>query len=363
MKAKKTRLMIVILALFCLLASILYLLNKGDFDLQALQGEQKYQITYTDAFDTVTTLVAYEDSQEGFDENVRLLHEKLVEYHQLFDIYHNYEGVNNVKTINDEAGKEPVKVQEPIMELLILAKEMYDETDGATNVAFGSVLSLWHEAREEGMSHPESAFLPEKVLLEDAADYIDFSHVILDKKEMTVYLDDKNVSLDVGSIAKGYAAQKIADYAKEELGMTKALINLGGNVVSIGEKATEEPWAVGIIDPDNTEEYIASVEVKNGECVVTSGDYQRYYEVDGKRYCHIIDPTTLYPSTKYRSVTIITTDSGIADALSTGLFVMDLEKGKALIQSLDGVEAMWILPDGTIEYSEGFQHYLGKPIG
>ena len=166
------------------------------------------------------------------------------------------------------------------------------------------------------------------------------------------------MSLDVGSIGKGFAVQKVAEFAKE-LGYNNMVINCGGNAISIGPKPDENNWVFGIQNPDLTakNDVLKRVSITD-KCLVTSGDYQRYYEVNGVKYCHIIDPDTLMPPTYFHAVSIICDHSGLADALSTALFNMPYEEGLALIHSIDNAEAIWVLKDGTIKYSENFQEYI-----
>ena len=201
--------------------------------------------------------------------------------------------------------------------------------------------------------------LPEMEELQAAAEHTDIHGIVIDEQASTVYLKDPKMSLDVGSIGKGYAVQKVAEYAKEELGVTSMLFSVGGNVCAIGGHPDGTPWRIGIQNPDvdSDQAYLQKVSVQDVS-VVTSGNYQRYYEVDGKRYCHIINPQTLLPADTFSSVTVITPDSGIADALSTTLFNMSLEEGMQFVKEQDQVEAMWVSEDGTIAYSDGFEAYL-----
>ena len=267
--------------------------------------------------------------------------------------------MNNIKTINDNAGKEPVEVDPEIIALLKLGIEMEEQTDGNVNIAMGSVLSIWHDYREAGMNDPKQAKLPEMEELQAAAEHTDIHGIVIDEQASTVYLKDPEMSLDVGSIGKGYAVQKVAEYAKEELGVTSMLFSVGGNVCAIGGHPDGTPWRIGIQNPDvdSDQAYLQKVSVQDVS-VVTSGNYQRYYEVDGKRYCHIINPQTLLPADTFSSVTVITPDSGIADALSTTLFNMSLEEGMQFVKEQDQVEAMWVSEDGKIAYSDGFEAYL-----
>lgn len=316
---------------------------------------ERYEGQFYDCFDTVTVITGYAQSQEDFSEKMGLLQEKLTYYHQLYDIYHTYDGRNNIKTINDAAGADAVEVDGEILDLLKMGKEMYDKTGGKLNIAYGSVLSLWHEYREEGIREPEQAKLPPEDELARRAVHTDIEDVILDEESSTVRLADAEMSLDVGSIGKGYAVQKLAGYARE-IGMEHVLISVGGNVCAVGGKADGSPWIIGVENPnpDSGEPYAATVELMDG-CLVTSGDYQRYYEVGNVRYCHIIDPDSNMPPEYFSSVSVQMADSGIADALSTSLFNMDYETGLSLVEGMEDVEAMWIGKDGNISYSSGFK--------
>ena len=320
---------------------------------------EQYEASFFDVFDTQTQIIGYASSKETFSDEIALIKEKLEYYNELYDIYHEYDGMNNLKTINDNAGIAPVVVDKEIIDLLKLAISMDEKTNGKMNVAMGSVLSIWHDYREAGTQNPDEAALPEMTVLEAASEHTDITGIVIDEEASTVYLTDADMSLDVGSIGKGYAVQRVAEYAKNELGVQYMLFSVGGNICAIGGHPDGTPWKVGIQNPDTEAEqaYIQKVQAKNLS-VVTSGNYQRYYVVDGKRYCHIIDPDTLMPADNFSSVTIVTAYSGVADAYSTAVFNMTLEDGIDFVNHLDGVEAMWILADGSIQYSDGFDQYI-----
>ena len=311
---------------------------------------QRYTATFLDVFDTVTTIVGFAESEEAFTQSTQQIHDELLRYHQLFDIYHTYEGVVNLKSINDAAGGEALQVDPAIIQLLKSCKEYYTLTGGAVNAAMGSVLKLWHDAREDAYDDPLNAYLPDHAKLEEAAKHTNFDDVILDEANCTVRIADPALRLDVGAIAKGWATQKVAQRVPSGF-----LISVGGNVCATGPKPANTPWVVGIENPDGGD-YLHTVYLEKG-CVVTSGDYQRTFPVDGKFYHHIIDPSTLYPSESFRSVTIICDDSGLADALSTALFVLPLEEGLALAEKC-GAEAMWLHSDGTRSYTPGFEKLI-----
>lgn len=310
--------------------------------------QSRYQATFLELFDTVTTIVGYAPSEEAFRETSEAIHHALASYHQLFDIYNTYPGVVNLKTLNESAGIAPVEVDGKIMELLKFCREVYDATSGKVNIAMGSVLQLWHEARESGIADPANAKLPEEAALEEAAKHTDLSQLILDEEAGTVFYADPEMRLDVGAIAKGYALEQVCKTAPEGL-----LISVGGNVRATGPKPDGGSWVVGIQNPTGEDGYLHTVEVQDIS-VVTSGDYQRYYTVDGVSYHHIIDPETLYPGRLWRAVTVLCPDSGLADGLSTALFLLPQAEGQALLDKF-GCEALWVDSENHLHYSPGFR--------
>lgn len=315
-------------------------------------GLNRYEATFLTLFDTVTTIVGYAETEEAFTDTAQVFHDELLEYHQLYDIYNEYEGINNIKTINDHGWEHPIKVDQRIIDLLLFSKELYTQTEGRVNIAMGSVLRLWHDARETGIADPSRAALPDQASLEQAAAHTDIDSIQIDVEESTVFLSDPEVKLDVGAIAKGYAVEQVCRNTPSGL-----LISVGGNVCPTGPKPESgQPWVVGIQDPEDPEQYLHTIYVEDVS-VVTSGDYQRYFTVDGVPYHHIIDPDTNYPAGYWRSVTILCRDSGVADALSTALFTLPQEEGQALLDAFQA-EAMWVRQDGTILYSPGFQAYI-----
>lgn len=336
-----------------LLAAIsLLLVLSGCVQPAGQTGQKQYNATFLTLFDTVTTITGLAESEEAFQAKANEIRDELEVYHQLFDIYNEYEGISNLKTVNDQAGIAPVKVDERIIRLLLDCREYYELTGGKVNVAMGSVLRLWHDARNDGINDPVNARLPDQSELEEAKKHTSFDTVIIDEDAMTVFISDPEQRLDVGAVAKGWAAQRVAENAPEGL-----LISVGGNICPTGPKTPEgNPWVVGVQSPEDTNVYLHTLYLTE-DALVTSGDYQRYYVVDGKPYHHIIDPDTLYPAAYWRSVTIVCEDSGLADALSTALFLLSREDGQELLDQC-GAMAMWVDAQGDIFYSPGFEELI-----
>ena len=310
-----------------------------------------------DYFDTVITITGYETSKEKFDRITNDIFAQFGEYHRLFSIYHRFDGLENLRTVNETSGgaHRMVEVDRKIIDLLEFSKEMYTATDGVMNVAMGSVLSLWHDYRTIGKDNPESASLPPMQSLIDASKHTDIEDLVIDGQNCTVTLKDPAMTLDVGAVAKGYATERVAEYL-EQKGITGYVLNAGGNVRAIGSKPDGEKWTVGIENPNRDGDYLAYLQL-DGMSLVTSGSYQRFYYVDGKPYHHIIHPQTLMPADDYLSVSVVCKDSGVADALSTALFCLEYDKGLSLIESIDGAEAMWVRKNGEKSYSAGFRKY------
>lgn len=317
--------------------------------------DAKYQYAFFDVFDTVTELTIYAENEAAAADAARAAHERLIYLNRLYDIYNEYDGAVSLMEVNRRAAAAPVEVSAETMALLKFAKEAYTLTGGRVNAAMGSVLSIWHDYREAGLADEANAKLPPMELLEQAAEHTDINSIVLDEAKGTVSFTDDMVRLDVGAIAKGFAGQIVTDElnARIEAGeISAALISLGGNVCAAGTKPNGEAWQIAVQNPrggDNA----ATVSIASGY-VVTSGDYQRYYTVNGVRYNHIIDPDTLMSADKHASVTVISFDGALADALSTALFIMDTDEGRALIDSIDNAEALWIAKDGGITRTDGF---------
>ena len=323
---------------------------------------EKYSSHSFAYFDTVTTVTGYASSKAEFDGVCADIFAMLEEYHRLYNIYEQYDGMENLCTVNalENGAHRTVQVDRRIIDLLLYAKEAYEKTNGAVNIAMGSVLSIWHEYREAGISDPKNASLPPMEALENAALHTDIAKIRIDEENDTVTLEDPAMLLDVGAVAKGYAVETVAREL-ESRGISGYVLNVGGNVRTVGAKADGSKWLVGIESPtENADDPYAATVSLAGESVVTSGSYQRYYVVNGKRYHHIIDPETLLPAGYYLSVSVICRDSAEGDALSTALFCMPFEDGLALVEKLDGAEAMWILPGGEKRYSDGFASYRSQ---
>lgn len=314
---------------------------------------------YFSYFDTVSYIYSYaNDTEAEFEKNAADVSALLSDYHKLFDIYHEYADVNNLCTINMNAGEAPIKVDSRLIDFLEYAKEMYDATDYEMNIMLGSVLNIWHNYRTIALDDSSKAEVPTQAELQEAAKHTSFDSLVIDKENSTVYIKDSSASIDVGALGKGYATEKAAQLLIDR-GVTNYVLNVGGNIRTIGTKPNGDPWTSAIkdpMDPDNA--FALKVNLSNCSCV-TSGNYERYYVVGGNKYHHIIDKDTLNPADYFASVTIISTDSGLADALSTALFCMPYEQGLEIANN-SNVDVIWIYADGTISYTNGIENLICK---
>ena len=352
----KNRFISALLALFLLLSGVQAIPRA--FATQADPGMNKYSYMFFGTFDTAITLIGFAESQEVFN-NLTLEAEAMFNVlHRQFNQYYPYEGLNNLYYLNRNAAVAPVTVPRELFDLITWCKVHQSETRGQVNIALGAVLALWHDERENAELEPDQAKLPDAATLKEAKSHTSMDDVVLDEQNLTVFYSDPMLQLDVGAVAKGYAAELVAQML---LGsdMPSFIINAGGNVRT-GHPPLDgrSSWGIGIQDPDSAlvlpgGNDIVEVLYLSNLSLVTSGDYQRYYIVDGKRYHHLISPDTLMPADYMRSITIITEDSGFADLLSTAVFLMPFEEGFQFVESLDGVEALWILNDGTIKMTKG----------
>lgn len=347
------RIPLLVIALACLLFATVLSASSESY--------AKYSHMFFGTFDTPVDIVGFATDREIFNRNAAMAETMFNKYHKLFDRYHPYEGVNNVYTLNQDAKDGPVLVEQPLFDLIQFSKEHATLTKNNVNIAMGSVLKLWHDARDLAEINPDQAAIPSMEALQEAEKHTALEDVILDAKNNTVYFKDPLLQLDLGAVAKGYAAELVAqELLKGD--MPHFIINAGGNVrAGLGPMDGRKNWGVGIQDPNGNPlmagQNVLDVLFLHDLSVVTSGDYQRYFVVDGQVYHHLISPFTLMPPRFMRSVTIITRDSGLADLLSTAVFLMPVEEGQAFVASQEGVEAIWVLNDDTTVMTPGAEQY------
>lgn len=288
--------------------------------------------SFTSGFDTQMTLIAYVEDEAQGDEYFTLMEKAFQQYNRYFDKYNDYEGVNNIKTINDMAGIQPVEVNQDIIDLLLLSKQFSEYSNNQFDITLGPVLEIWHDVREKANNGLDFT-LPTQEQLNQAKACTGWDKVEIDEENKTVYLNESCASLDVGSIAKGYSAEKVAEKL-QSMGLTSGIVNAGGNVKTIGLKPNGETWHSAIESPDSSGRQFGAMELNTSQSLVTSGDYQRYFLYEDEIYHHIIDPQTLYPAKHAKAVSIRTTNSAIADICSTLFYTLSYEEGLEMITKL-----------------------------
>ena len=337
-------------------AAVLAVILSLSFGRMIIGGAEarKFSVEFFGVFDTIVSFTAFAGDQREFDRYTGVVRGELERLHRLFDIYNNYDGLANIRTINESAGRAPVSVDASILDLIELAKAAYDDTRGAVNVALGPVLSIWHDAREEALDTGGSVPIPTYGELSAAAHHTRVTDIETDRERSSVFLRYPGMRLDVGAIAKGYAVRRAVDLVREA-GLRSGLINVGGNVAVIGAPMDGRgAWNIGVRAPDGEgPQKLLDVLYLSEGAAVTSGNDQRYFVSYGIRYHHIIDPKTLYPVKGVRSVTVIHPDSAMADILSTAAFILPLEEARALA-ARHNAEAVWVLEDGSKAATPGY---------
>ncbi len=306
--------------------------------------QRKFTDAYFDYFDSYAELTVYTNSADSFDAYNEIFAHNVKIYHSLLDVYNEYDSTVNICTLNRDAANEPIRVSAELFDFLVRAKELHTLTGGYTSLTMGAVTSIWKQAITDKC-------LPDRQALAVAAEHTDINALILDENDMTVYFTDPQLQLDAGALAKGYVADVIAQKLKDA-GCDSFLLNLGGTLYTHGQKPDGTSFSGGISYPDGLGRDGISVDISD-KALSTSGSYYRGFELGGTLYHHIIDPTTLTPKNTFVSVSVLCPSGADADALSTALFSMSMADGRALIDSLDDTEAVWIFADGTTEHTDG----------
>ena len=313
-----------------------------------LPGSEKNQSVQKTiiAYDTVVTITLYGTTDEAVLSDVANM---CMSYEALFS--RTIEG-SDVYRVNHSNGA-PVTVNP---ETLLLIKESIrfsELTDGAIDITIAPVRDLWDFTDNDMASSASDSFtLPDDAALSDALSHVDYHCIQYNEATNTVTLTDPQAQIDLGFIAKGYIADKIKEYLLSQ-GIASAIINLGGNVLTIGSKPNQTPFKIGIEKPFDTTTSLDVLSI-NDRSVVTSGIYQRYATYNDEIYHHILNPETGYPvSGDLLSVTILSDSSMIGDALSTSCLLLGVEESKQLLANFDNVEAVFVTSDyEIIKYSQ-----------
>lgn len=314
---------------------------------------EPFDATTLSYMDTLIRLVGYANSQASFNGARDAVFAEAKRLHQLFHSLEGFEGVNNVYTINQMAGIAPVVVDPLLLELIQLGIEAYEWTGGALNIALGPVLEVWHQHR-----HANVASVPDMALLQAQHQYTDIRDIMIDEEAQTVFLAHEHMQLDLGAIAKGKAVDLMFEVAQNS-GLEALFLYVGGDI-RLGARriSTGNLWSTGVSHPDYPDDLTRLVDIVRLEhhSIVTSGDYQRFFFHEGVRYHHIIDPSTLMPSTYFRAVTVLHPENIMANILSTAFMIMPPESAFELATRL-GAEALWIRYDGALMVTPGYSRF------
>jgi thiamine biosynthesis lipoprotein len=251
---------------------------------------------------------------------------------------------SDVTRINRSAGKEWVKVSPETMEVIKKAKEISELSEGGFDITVGPLTELWRKAREKKIP-PSAEEVKEKLGL------VNFKNMEMDRNGK-VFLKKKRMAIDLGGIAKGYAVDRAFDLLKS-LGYKNLIVNAGGDL-RVGGLKNNQPWSIGIQNPRESPKILARISVSDMS-VATSGDYEKFFIYQGKRYHHILNPRDGFPAEGCQSVTLLCKEGMIADALATAVFVLGPEKGYSLCQKLEGVECLIVDKEGKTIFSTGLK--------
>lgn len=291
---------------------------------------------------TVVKLTLYEG---GSEEILDKAFERVKEIEDLVSV--NKEGTE-IDKLNKNAGIKPMKLSDTSYEIIDKGLEYSEISKGGYDLTIGALVKLW------SIGLPE-AKVPSQEEIDTAIKKIGYSKVKINAETKEVFLSEEGMMLDLGSIAKGYAADEVAEVLKEE-GVESAIIDLGGNIFALGSKEGNKNWKIGIQNPfDNRGSIVGTIEISN-KTVVTSGVYERYIEKDGVKYHHILNPKTGYPyDTEIQGISIIADKSIDGDALSTLVFTKGIDEGLELVNRLDGIDAIFINNKKEVYISEGLR--------
>lgn len=261
-----------------------------------------------------------------------------------------------VRKINEAAGQGKVSVPGSLMSVLACAAFVSEQSGGAFDLTIGAVYSLWDFTSGNEAKPPDPEAIARNL------QYVDYRRVELSATSGTVRLPIEGMRLDLGGIAKGYAVD-VAARALSDAGVHDFIVNAGGDMFVSGRRPDGKKWRIGVRHPRLPGELMCTLLVTD-RAVVTSGDYERFFEHQGKRFHHILDPATGYPAEACQSVTVVAKEAIVADALATAAFVMGPSRGLQLVDRLDGVEALVVDADGKDWHSRGFGEFLpGGPMG
>ncbi len=326
-----------------------------------------YDLTTSLYYDTTVSIRLFHEEDEDIEDIKDELHEIMRKTHRLSSWFQSYEGIINVKTINENPGVFH-EVDPVLFDMIALSIEYYEQTDGYFDITLGPVIEIWDEYRDRcnrwrssiaSEENRDELYEQEKddyckapniEKLQAANAYVGIDRIELDYDNYAIKIE-AGTKLDLGGVAKGYGARMLGEYLKTEDRIEAFLVNAGSSNVEVyGDHPFRDnnKFIIALTNPAlpfGPNNSYGQIYLQSGENAVTSGDYNRYYEVDGRIYHHLIDPNTLFPTDHHRAVTLISDDGALGDILKTAVFVMSLEKGLEFINNRDDLEAIWFIDE------------------
>lgn len=334
MRDKSVKKVLIIILLLILLSLVLLFIDKSSYK------EYTRSYFYFDTYISIkTNTTMNEKEMNNIFNDIDYLYES---YHKLTDAFTSYDDLVNIYYLNNVLeNNQSIELDTRLSSIIKIGIDYYDKTDGLFNIASGNLTIKWKEFLEECDNLPSSTELDVNTNIND---------IIL---EDNMYTKKNDIKLDLGAIAKGYVTQLVGEFL-EDNNIYSYIINAGGNV-KVGKAYNKNNFVVGITNPDNTSDMFTKVNVNNLS-IVTSGSYQRYCTIDNTNYNHIINPKTGYPSNYMKSVTVISSNSLLADIYSTYLFLLPSEEGLEIVNNTNDIEAIWYIDENNIIRSDKFNY-------
>ena len=269
----------------------------------------------------------------------------------LAHIFSNYDSSSELSKINASAGLLPYKMSPAMLDLVLKAEQAFIQTKGAYDISIGPLSSLWRNARKVKLFPEASTVLATKK-------FVGLGQVKINKRLGTIFLPSAGMQLDFGGIAKGYIAQWVIDYLKTS-GIQQALADAGGDIVMSGAPLNTKGWLIGVNLPETTDDLVSKKLQLSNVAVATSGDVYQYFEKEGVKYSHIINPITGYGVTNLRNVTIIAKTGATADWLATACSILPIKQAKALALSNQAALLVSTLQKGKLHFdaTDNFKNY------
>jgi len=314
-----------------------------------LSCSAKKESMYKKSMPMMDTIVSITVVCESKDQAENAMEETFASIEHFGNLINFYSDASELSAINRNAGMSETKVSPETFNIIEEAIYVAEKSGGSFDPTIGPVMRLWDFTDKK---------MPAETAVRQALPMVNYRDIIMDRKTMTILLRKKGMMLDLGGIAKGYAADiAVASLIKE--GIPSGLVSIAGDIRTFGLKPDKGPWTIGIKNPRQTgdrDEIIAKVRLTE-KAISTSGDYERYFIADGKRYHHLLDPKTGFPAVACRSVSVVTDKAVYTDAFSTAIFVLGPERGMKLAKDL-GIDALIIDSNGTARFTDGLKEKL-----